>query len=236
MKSGSKCRIRIGKPFPYGSEQGGLVAAFFSLNEFIIFIFMKFFHTFPSITGISASFIPNNDLYKQMTIAEIINDKSIKSKAKTEILCRLIMNGDLNCKQVVDFAETSKDISKANCIEALEFATKKNPRLLDENGFHFVSASLASKAPRVKWESAKVIGYTAHLYTSVIDEAIENLLANSKHEGTVVRWSAAFALGEILKLKSKHNKSLLPEIEKICNREEKNSIRKIYLDAVKKSG
>jgi len=49
-----------------------------------------------------------------------------------------------------------------------------------------------------------------------------------------VRWSAAFALGEIVKLKTRYNKTLVPAIEAICNSEEKNSIKKIYLDAVKK--
>jgi hypothetical protein len=93
---------------------------------------------------------------------------------------------------------------------------------------------LTAKAPRIKWESAKVIGNTANLFITKLDTPIKNLLVNTEHEGTVVRWSAAFALGEILKLKTKHNKQLLPAIEAICKREEKNSIKKIYLDAMKK--
>jgi HEAT repeat protein len=101
--------------------------------------------------------------------------------------------------------------------------------------FQFVTQALIAKAPRVKWESARVIGNTAHLFPDKLDEAIKNLLVNSKHEGTVVRWSAAFALGEILKLKTKHNASLLSAIEAICNSDEKSSIKKIYLDAMKKT-
>jgi hypothetical protein len=52
--------------------------------------------------------------------------------------------------------------------------------------------------------------------------------------GTVVRWSTAFALGQIIKIKSSLNKELIPTAEAICEREEKNSIKKIYLEALKK--
>jgi HEAT repeat protein len=93
---------------------------------------------------------------------------------------------------------------------------------------------LTEKAPRVKWESAKVIGNIAHLYPDKLDDAIKNLLTNTEYDGTVVRWSAAFALGQIIKLKTKRNKILIPAIEAICKREEQNSIGKIYLDALKK--
>jgi HEAT repeat protein len=116
----------------------------------------------------------------------------------------------------------------------LEFATKQDPTIADEKCFNFVANALTAEEARVKWESAKVIGNVAHLFPQQLDEAIINLLANSEHPGTVVRWSAAFALGEILKLKTKHNKELLPAIESIINREEQNSIRKIYLEAIKK--
>jgi hypothetical protein len=136
---------------------------------------------------------------------------------------------------LIQFAETAKDTHKANCIEALEFATKQKPTVLDATCFQFVVQALTSKAPRIKWESAKVIGNTAHLFTDRLDDAITNLLDNSKHEGTVVRWSAAFALGEILKLKTKHHQELLPALQSIADNEEKNSIRKIYLEAIKKT-
>ena len=87
----------------------------------------------------------------------------------------------------------------------------------------------------IKWESAKVVGNVAHHYPEKLDEAIGNLLVNSEHAGTVVRWSAAYALSQIIKIKTSRNKELIPTIESICEREEKNSIKKIYLEALKKS-
>ncbi|MBB6329114.1 HEAT repeat protein [Chryseobacterium sediminis] len=170
-----------------------------------------------------------------MTIEELIKDKTVKSKEKVDIISKWIIDTSLPADELIAFAEKSKDPIKATCIEAIEYATKQNPDLADDTVFSFVTQTLTEKAPRIKWESAKVIGNTAHLFTENLDQAIDNLLGNTEHEGTVVRWSAAFALGEILKLKTKHNTTLLPAIESISEKEEKNSIKKIYLDAIKKT-
>ncbi|PRA95387.1 hypothetical protein CQ046_22010 [Chryseobacterium sp. MYb7] len=170
-----------------------------------------------------------------MTIEELIKDKAVKSKEKVDIISKWVIDASLPTDELIAFAKKSKDPVKATCIEALEYATKQNPNLADETVFSFVSKTLTEKAPRIKWESAKVIGNTAHLFTENLDKAITNLLTNTEHEGTVVRWSAAFALGEILKLKTKHNTNLFPTLEDICEKEEKNSIKKIYLDAIKKT-
>ena len=170
-----------------------------------------------------------------MDISVLLNDKGLKPKVKTETLSAWLFENKITIDNLIAFAESAKDPVKATCIEALEFATKQKPALINKTTFQFMSQSLTAKAPRVKWESAKVIGNTAHLFVDKLDEAIKNLLINSEDKGTVVRWSAAFALGEILKLKTTHNKDLLPALEAICEREEKNSIKKIYLDAIKKT-
>lgn len=169
-----------------------------------------------------------------MEITELINDKWLKPKLKTETLSKWLLDKKISINELIAFAQTAKDSPKATCIEAIEFATKSKPEIASSNCLNFVTKTLTEKAPRVKWESAKVVGNIAHLYPNNLDEAIKNLLVNSEHEGTVVRWSAAFALGQIIKIKTKINKDLIPAIESICNREEKNSIRKIYLDALKK--
>jgi HEAT repeat protein len=169
-----------------------------------------------------------------MTISELLNDKQVKPKDKTEIISSWILSGSISVKELIKFATSSKDPVKATCIEALEFATKITPEIATLDCLAFVSTSLAEKAPRIKWESAKVIGNIAHLFPDNLGTAIRNLLSNTEHPGTVVRWSAAFALGQVLKLNTKVNKALLPAIENICQREEKNSIRKLYFAAVKK--
>lgn len=169
-----------------------------------------------------------------MTISEIFSDKTLKPKAKTELLSQLLLEKNISTEELIAFAGKAKDPVKATCIEALEFATKEKPEMANEECLHFAASSLASKAPRVKWESARLIGNIAHRIPDQLDAAISGLLANSEDPGTVVRWSAALALGEIIKLKTKHNRDLIPAAEAIIRREEKNSIRKIYLAALKK--
>ncbi len=167
-------------------------------------------------------------------LAEILSDKSTKPKEKIESISQLVLKREIKPADIITFLEDAKDPDKANCVEALEFASKADPKIIDKNTFDFVVKCLGEKAPRIKWEAAKVIGNTAHLFPTKIDNAISGLLANSEHTGTVVRWAAAFALGEIIKLKGKHNKDLIPAIEAIILREEKNSIKKIYQAALKK--
>lgn len=170
-----------------------------------------------------------------MTIETVFTDKLIKGKEKTQIICDWLLDGSLTSEELLAFAENQKHAIKATCIESMEQATKKHPTLANEEVFKFVTKSLAEREPRVKWESARVIGNTAHLFVSNLDEAIKNLLINAQHDGTVVRWSAAYALGEIIKLKTNHNKTLIEKVNQISDTEEKNSIKKIYATAIKKA-
>lgn len=169
-----------------------------------------------------------------MTIEALLKDKEIKAKEKTAMISEWLLQKSLSVEELIAFAEQQKDAAKATCMEAAEYATKENPDIATDSLFDFACVSLTEKAPRLKWESAKVIGNIAFKYPEKLKLAIQNLLENTNHEGTVVRWSAAFALGEILKLQTKHNKELLKTVETICEKEEKNSIKKIYTAALKK--
>lgn len=169
-----------------------------------------------------------------MNLETLINDKNLKPKEKTEQISQWILSHPQQIDTLIDFAKQAKDTIKATCMEAVELCTKTQPDLATDAWFSFATDSLSEKAPRLKWESARVIGNTAAKFPKKLNLAIENLLPNTKHEGTVVRWSTAYALSEILKLKTEHNKKLLPIIQKIAEEEEKNSIKKIYLSALKK--
>ena len=175
-----------------------------------------------------------NSINEKMELHALFNDKSIKSKEKTEKISEWLLDNAQNTRTLLDFAEKSKPPVKAACIEAMEFATNQNAEIMTREWFSFVTQSLLDIAPRVKWESAKVIGHTAHLFENDLEEAINNLLSNVEHQGTVVRWSAAYALGQIIKIGTSHNKELMPLIEAICVCEDKNSIKKVYLNAIKR--
>jgi HEAT repeat protein len=169
-----------------------------------------------------------------MQIPQLLNDKSLKPKAKTETLSRWLLDGHISVAAIVEYAKDAKDPAKATCIEAIEFATGRNPEIADEKVLDFVTGCLTAKAPRIKWESAKVVGNIAHIFPGKLQAAIGNLLANTVHEGTVVRWAAAFALGEIIKLNTIANEELIPAINSIIEAEEKESIKKSYRVALRK--
>jgi HEAT repeat protein len=169
-----------------------------------------------------------------MNFLELIYDKAIKPKEKIEIFSQWMLDNPGKLDELIDFAKEAKDPVKATCIEAIEHATRIKPEIATNKCLNFISSSLKDKAPRIKWESARVIGNIAHLYPASLDYAIKNLLENTKNQGTVVRWSASFALGEIVRLNTEHNKTLIPAIEAIAESEPKSSIKKIYQVALKK--
>jgi HEAT repeat protein len=169
-----------------------------------------------------------------MTIEQVFQDKTIKAKGKVSTIGEWLINNEMPIDELLAYAEKQKATDKATCIEAVEYATKKVPTIADENLLSFVTKALKDEEPRVKWESAKVIGNIANLFPTQLDKAIDNLLPNAEKTGTVVRWATAYALAEILKLKTENNKKLLPKIETLCENEEDNGVKKKYLDAIKK--
>ncbi len=169
-----------------------------------------------------------------MTIEQVFQDKTLKAKGIVSTIGEGLINGELPLEVVMAYAEKQKATDKATCIEAIEYATKKIPTIANESLLDYVTQALTDDAPRVKWESAKVIGNIAKLFATQLDKTIENLLLNAKHPGTVVRWAIAYALSEILKLKREHNKILLPKLGILCETEEDNGVKKKYLDAIKK--
>ena len=168
-------------------------------------------------------------------LEELFKNKSLKPKERTEQLSKLVAEGTISVSDLITFADHAKDPVKATCIESLEFATKATAKIINEKELAWVINCLAAKAPRIKWESAKVTGNVIHLFPKQIPAAVKRLLDNTENEGTVVRWSAAFALSQILKLKTKINTELIPAVETIIANEEKNSIKKIYQDGLKKT-
>jgi hypothetical protein len=163
----------------------------------------------------------------------VLFDTTLKAKGKAEAISRMLITGEVNIAEVLAAAETAKGSARGTCIEAIEFATKTKPAIATLECLEFLTETLLDKAPRVRWESARTIANIAHLYPDKLDAAVCNLLINSEFPGTVVRWSAALALGEIIKLQTNLNKDLIPAAQAIIAREPDNAIKKIYQAALK---
>ena len=170
-----------------------------------------------------------------MTLEELFTDKSLKAKERSAQLQRMLDHGQVKQAALITFAGNAKAAVKATCLEALEYVTKTKPVFLNEAAFDLCLRALADKEPRVKWEAARVIGNTVHRFPERAEEAMEALLPQAGHEGTVVRWSAAYALGQLIGMHLPLNRELVPKAEAIAKGEEKNSIRKIYDAAIMKA-
>ncbi|MES2629906.1 MAG: hypothetical protein V4616_13150 [Bacteroidota bacterium] len=169
-----------------------------------------------------------------MTPETLFADKTLKAKARSKTIAGWLMNGELTVDELIAFASKQKAADTAVCIEALEYATAKQPEIADENVLVFVTELLKKDEPALKRESSRVIGNVAGRFPGKLNDSVTNLLANAGNEGTVVRWATAFALAEILKLKTDLNQMLLPKVETLAEKEEDNGVKKKYLDALKK--
>jgi hypothetical protein len=168
-------------------------------------------------------------------LKELFREKQYNTKQKADLIAGAILEGQLSIKDLITYAAFANDSDKATCIEGLEHATKIDPLCITREGFAFICKTLKEKPARVKWESARAIGNCVRAFPEHLEEPITNLLDNTEHSGMVVRWSAAYALGEILKLKTDYNTDLLPALQAICQGEDRPSIKKIYLEAIKKA-
>jgi HEAT repeat protein len=163
-----------------------------------------------------------------MMIDEVLNNKEIKSKEKTKLLAKALLENEITIEMIMDYSIKAKIPIKGTCMEVLEAATSEIPEIATPKLLQFAENNLLEKAPRIKWESAKVIGNIAHLFPEQLEPSIEHLLVNTSHDGTVVRWSAAYALTKIASLPKYSKSKLLGQLTEIAATEEKASIKKIY--------
>lgn len=169
-----------------------------------------------------------------MDVDELMKRKDLKQKEKIEALAEAIISGELAIIDLIEVASIVKEPAKAVYMEAFEYATNKKPMIASRELFIFAQNNLRVKSPRLKWESAKVIGNIAHLYSEFLKSAVASLIENTKDEGTVVRWSAAYALTQIFQLSNYSNDEFRILLQNISESEKKNSIKKIYLKALKR--
>lgn len=170
-----------------------------------------------------------------MPLFELLQDPTLNAQNKTKKLSALLLDKTIRPEELIAVAKTVRKVDLGNCMEALEYATRENTLLVTRACLDFATQCLSHQAPRVRWESAKVIGNIAPLFPNDLEPAIHQLLENTQDSGTVVRWSAAFALGEIIRLNLPVNQALIPRVGQIIEREAKKSIQKIYQTALKKT-
>lgn len=165
------------------------------------------------------------------TIIEILQSK-IKPKEKVGLLSKKVAENKSAAKELIACFENGSDSDRGNCMEAVEYAVENDPGIA-KYYLDFAMKNLHDKAPRVKWEAGKIIGNAAKRFPNETSKAIPDLLENTKDKGTVVRWSAAFALTEIAESNQKTQKELIPKFESLVKKEVSNGVKKFYIKTLK---
>lgn len=166
---------------------------------------------------------------------KLLDEIRKSDKKPKELLISLSEKVKKDSSLLNDFSlclKSGTSVEKGICMEVLEYTSQEKPELvityIDD-----VIIYLNYDAPRVKWEAARVVANLASKYPEKAKKAVDALMLNTKDKGTVVRWSAAFALGEI----AKHNKSvqqdLIKKIERLVVKEQNNGVKNVYLKALK---
>ncbi len=161
------------------------------------------------------------------TIEEILKSKK-KPKEIITLLAEKLKSDKKSVAELIKCFDRGSDTEKGNCMEAIEYVTKEDPEFA-KNCLDFVIEHINDKAPRVKWETARIIGNVAQRFLDKVEEAVPKLLVNTNDKGTVVKWSAAFALTEIARNNPELKKELTTKFNEIMKIESNKGVKNIYL-------
>ncbi|MFH1602087.1 MAG: hypothetical protein ABIB61_03980 [Candidatus Shapirobacteria bacterium] len=167
-----------------------------------------------------------------MNILEEIRQANKKPKEMALFLTKKFQQQKPTPKEYRTALENASKVEQGVLIETMEFITQENPSFA-KPFLGIIIEYIASPIPKAKWEAARIIGNVIKELPTQAEKGIPNLLVNTNDQGTVVRWSAAFALGEIIKHHSKIRPKLMPKIEKIIKKEQNSGVKNVYLKAFK---
>jgi hypothetical protein len=167
-----------------------------------------------------------------MKIIEDILKSKIKPKEKQIKLVGAVCSGKIKDNEFIEFFKSASDVDKGTCADVMKHVSEQKPEILAPY-IDVLVEYINYKTPRVKWGVPESIGNMAKKYPDKVEKAIPKLLLNTKHESTVVRWCAGYALTEIAKYNSKKQKELFSTFSEIVKKENNNGVKNLYLKTLK---
>lgn len=165
---------------------------------------------------------------------QVLGDKTLKGVARRQAAIAEIMSDDNAIAEIEANLPNINEKLLATFLEAVEEITNKKMKPLGVNYLRLAISNVSSDSNSCRREASRIVGNMASDFPTEVSDAIESLIANSKDEGTVVRWSAAYALSRIVVLQPYADSALLQRVETICQSEEDNGVRGQYEKALKK--
>ncbi|MDR1969729.1 MAG: HEAT repeat domain-containing protein [Candidatus Nomurabacteria bacterium] len=120
-------------------------------------------------------------------------------------------------------------------LEEMEAITREKPESLSKDDFDFAVQFITDGNNAQKRESSRIVGNVAAVFPDEMDKIIPKLLLNTKDDGTVIRWSAAYALGRIIATPKYAKSDLFGKVTKLAAVETENGIKNQYLVGLKKA-
>lgn len=170
-----------------------------------------------------------------MDILIVLNDKSMKSTEKREILIKALEDKSITIKELKAALNKTKEKKSSVIFEAMEAMTNSDAQIADIEWLNLAVENILSESNSIKREASRIVGNISHKFPNDLGEAIEKLLLNTKDEGTVVRWSSAYALSKIIVIPKYANSELFEKLTEICDCEEENGVKSQYIKALKKA-
>lgn len=161
----------------------------------------------------------------------LLADKGLKALARRQALMAIIKSDGLPLAEAAQLP--GKQL--ALVLEAMEAISNKEPQSADVAWLPFAASQLQASHPGVKREAARIIGNLAARFPDEAGSAIPALISNAGLPGTVLRWSAAYALARILATPQHALGPLYEQVEGLADREQDNGVKNQYLAGLKKA-
>ena len=170
-----------------------------------------------------------------MDIISLLENKAIKPLEKRIEIEEAIRLGILPIQEIQSLMDLIDDKKMALVFEAMEAITAKKPEMAGLEWLNFVQEYISSKSNDLKREASRIVGNIARLFPNYLEIAIQKLLANTNNDGTVIRWSSAYALGKIIPIPQYANSELFDVVSNLYEKEKDNGIKNQYLNGLKKA-
>ena len=171
----------------------------------------------------------------KMDILHLLDNKTMKPVEKRNEIEKAIRAGTFTIQDIESLAREADAKEIVLVFEAMEAITTKNPEIATIHWLICTQEFISSEANALKREASRIVGNIASLFPNDLKTAIQKLLANTKVDSTVLRWSSAYALGRIICIPQHAQSELFAVVTKLSEQEKENGVRNQYLHGLKKA-
>lgn len=165
-----------------------------------------------------------------MSVVEILTQKEIKKIEARNRIAQEIIECGCNPEDV----GALKDVQVGTFLEAVEMLTGEKRVKLGKEYLSFAKRFILSENNSCKREASRIVGNMAADYPEMLDDAVPALLVNARSDGTVVRWSSAYALSRIVLLDRFSCSDLVRTVKDIYETETESGVKNQYAKALKR--